>query len=135
MAVKNVFLLLVLVVCLLASATAARELSSYNKPGHNLAARLEASGGLVECWNALNELKSCTNEIVLFFVNGQTDIGPDCCRAIDVITRICWPAMLTSLGFTSEEGNILRGYCYASSGPTAAAPPLAGAPVSAVVLV
>ena len=128
MALRNVFLLLVLV-CLLASVTAARELSSYSKPGQTLAARLEASGGLVECWNALNELKSCTNEIVLFFVNGQTDIGPDCCRAIEVITRNCWPAMLTSLGFTSEEGNILRGYCDASPGP------LAGSPVSPVVVV
>ncbi|XWS44796.1 hypothetical protein CRYUN_Cryun15aG0079200 [Craigia yunnanensis] len=126
--------LFLVLVCLLASVTAARELSSYSKPGHTLAARLEASGGLVECWNALNELKSCTNEIVLFFVNGQTDIGPDCCRAIEVITRNCWPAMLTSLGFTSEEGNILRGYCDASSGPAAAAP-LAGSPVSLVVVV
>ncbi|XVF61815.1 hypothetical protein PTKIN_Ptkin08bG0161000 [Pterospermum kingtungense] len=124
MDLKNVFLVMVLV-CFLANAAAARELSSYSKPvGYNLAARLEASGGLVECWNALNELKSCTTEIVLFFVNGQADIGPDCCRAIEVITRNCWPAMLTSLGFSSEEGNILRGYCDASPGP--AAGPLAG---------
>lgn len=127
MAFRNVFL-----VCLLASVSvsAARELSSNSKPVHTLAARLDASGGLVECWNALNELKSCTNEIVLFFVNGQTDIGPDCCRAIEVITRNCWPAMLTSLGFTSEEGNILRGYCDASPAPAAAPAPLAGSPVS-----
>ncbi|KAH9747698.1 Aldehyde oxygenase (deformylating) [Citrus sinensis] len=39
-------------------------------------------------------------------------------RAIDIITRNCWPAMLTSLGFTAEEGNILRGYCDASSAPS-----------------
>ncbi|KAK9225002.1 hypothetical protein WN943_010044 [Citrus x changshan-huyou] len=26
--------------------------------------------------------------------------------------------MLTSLGFTTEEGNILRGYCDASSAPS-----------------
>ncbi|KAE8728283.1 hypothetical protein F3Y22_tig00004630pilonHSYRG00109 [Hibiscus syriacus] len=30
--------------------------------------------------------------------------------------------MLTSLGFTSEEGNVLRGYCEASSAPVAAPP-------------
>ncbi|OMO55910.1 hypothetical protein CCACVL1_26923 [Corchorus capsularis] len=141
MALKNVFIALVLA-CVLAShvATAARELSSNSKAavaaaaGHNLAARLdEAGGGLIECWNALNELKSCTNEIVLFFINGQTDIGPDCCRAIEIITRNCWPAMLTSLGFTPEEGNILRGYCDASSGgpaPGSTAAPYASPPVS-----
>ncbi|GMI99380.1 hypothetical protein HRI_003607300 [Hibiscus trionum] len=123
MALKTVFLVVVLV-CFSANAAAASEvsMSKYSKPGHNLVARLEASGGLVECWDALNELKSCTNEIVLYFVNGQTDIGPDCCRAIEIITRSCWPAMLTSLGFTSEEGNILRGYCDASAA-AAAAPP------------
>ncbi|XVE86612.1 hypothetical protein DITRI_Ditri18aG0048000 [Diplodiscus trichospermus] len=110
-----------LILVLLVSATAAREISTYSKRGHNLAARLEASGGLVECWNTLKELKSCTNEIFMNFINGQTDIGPDCCRAIEVITRNCWPAMLTFLGFTSKEGNILRGYCDAPSGP--AVPP------------
>ncbi|XVE83283.1 hypothetical protein DITRI_Ditri16bG0075500 [Diplodiscus trichospermus] len=134
MAVGNVFLVLVFV-CLLASVTAARELSSYSKPGNNVVPRLESGGGLVECWSALNELKSCTNEIILFFVNGQTAIGPDCCRAIEVITRNCWPAMLTSLGFTSEEGNILRGYCDASSGPAAAAPPFADSPVGPLDMV
>ncbi|XWS33220.1 hypothetical protein CRYUN_Cryun22dG0062300 [Craigia yunnanensis] len=98
-------------------------LSSKTRFCQTLAARLEASGGLVECWKALNELKSCINKIVLFFVNGQTDFGPDRCRAIEVITSNCWPAMLTSLAFKSEEGNILRGYCDASPGP-AAVPPL-----------
>lgn len=82
--------------------------------------RLETSGGLVECWTALLELKSCSNEIVLFFLNGQTDIGNDCCRAVVFIARNCWPAMLTSLGFTVQEGDILQGYCDA----IAAAPPL-----------
>ncbi|GAY64326.1 hypothetical protein CUMW_232670 [Citrus unshiu] len=56
------------------------------------------------------ELKSCSNEIA--------DIVLDCCCAIDIITCNCWPAMLTSLGFTAEEGNILRGYCDASSAPS-----------------
>ncbi|KAG8383419.1 hypothetical protein BUALT_Bualt04G0010800 [Buddleja alternifolia] len=35
-------------------------------------------------------------------------------RAIKVIERDCWPAMLGSLGYTTEEGDILRGYCDAS---------------------
>ncbi|KAI3733090.1 hypothetical protein L1987_64308 [Smallanthus sonchifolius] len=69
------------------------------------------SGGLMDCWNALLELKSCTNEIILFLVNGDSYLTIDCCRAIRVITYGCWPSMLTSLGFTSEEGDILQGYC------------------------
>ncbi|KAL5820599.1 hypothetical protein ACOSQ3_022481 [Xanthoceras sorbifolium] len=87
-----------------------------------LIANTAASGGQAECWNALLEIKSCSNEIILFFLNGQADIGSDCCRAIAIITRNCLPAMLTSLGFTAEEGNILRGYCDASPAPVAVAP-------------
>ncbi|KAM7275216.1 hypothetical protein ACFE04_017082 [Oxalis oulophora] len=87
-----------------------------------------SGGGLVECWNALYELKSCTNEIILFFINGQADIGKDCCKAIDIITKNCWPAMLTSIGFTAEEGNILRGYC---DGSTPTPTPSTNAPAAA----
>ncbi|KAK8663779.1 hypothetical protein V6N13_083584 [Hibiscus sabdariffa] len=117
MALRDLFHLLVIVCCLLASVTSARQLSSSIKLGHNLAARLDDNRGLAECWSALNELKSCTDEIILFFVNGQTDIDTDCCGAVEVITRNCWPTMLTSLGFTSEEGRILRGYCDVSNAP------------------
>ncbi|XP_009114168.1 egg cell-secreted protein 1.4 [Brassica rapa] len=90
----------------------------------NIAARLQI-GGLMECWNALYELKSCTNEIVLFFLNGETKLGVSCCEAVDVITTNCWPAMLTSLGFTSEEANVLRGFCHDpnTSGSSPAASP------------
>lgn len=90
----------------------------------NIAARLQ-SGGIMECWNALYELKSCTNEIVLFFLNGETKLGVSCCEAVDVITNSCWPAMLTSLGFTSEEANVLRGFCQNpnSSGSSPASSP------------
>ncbi|GAY52671.1 hypothetical protein WN943_018870 [Citrus x changshan-huyou] len=64
------------------------------------------------------ELKSCSNELIIFFLNSQADIGSDCCRTVDIITGNCWHAMLTSLGFTVEEGNIVRGYCDASSAPS-----------------
>ncbi|XP_031272093.1 egg cell-secreted protein 1.4-like [Pistacia vera] len=127
MALRNVLLILALLMAV-ATSTAAR--NSYNslhiKPGHNLAARLKASGGLTECWNALLELKSCTNEIILFFLNGQASLGPDCCNAVDIITRNCWPAMLVSVGFTAEEGNILTAYCDIPPAPRAA-PPVADA--------
>lgn len=113
---KSIVLLVVAVTWLAAptTTTATRNVAAV-KPGFNLAERIKTSGETVDCWSALLELKSCSNEIVLFFLNGQTDIGPDCCRSIGIITRNCWPAMLTYIGFTAEEGNILRGYCDAVS--------------------
>ncbi|XP_078160149.1 egg cell-secreted protein 1.4-like [Carex rostrata] len=83
--------------------------------GSNLEARLQ-SNGLVQCWDSLIELRSCTGEIILFFVNGETYLGPSCCRAIGVIQHQCWAAdaMLSALGLTAEEGDVLRGYCDAS---------------------
>ncbi|KAI3855889.1 hypothetical protein MKW98_009671 [Papaver atlanticum] len=82
---------------------------------HNLAARIngEDGAGMVECWNALYELRSCTNEIVLFFMDGEMYLGIECCRAIRIITR----------------EYILRGYCDAShstaprSSPVTVLPP------------
>ncbi|XP_009350361.2 egg cell-secreted protein 1.2-like [Pyrus x bretschneideri] len=118
-------------------ALAARNVINPMQPGYNIpiTARIktgnEGDGGLADCWNALVELKSCSNEVVLFFLNGQADIGPDCCKAIATITHHCWPAMLTSIGFTAEEGTILRRYCDAAASATStnssapASPPLA----------
>uniref|UniRef100_A0A0E0MCV0 Prolamin-like domain-containing protein n=1 Tax=Oryza punctata TaxID=4537 RepID=A0A0E0MCV0_ORYPU len=68
-------------------------------------------GWMMECWSAVTKLGSCTNEIVLFFVNGESYLGPDCCVAIRTVTRRCWPAMLASVGFTAQEADILRGFC------------------------
>lgn len=115
-----------LLACLVSSTGAVRVIEEPRlevtplKPGQGLAQRLEdaaTSGGatLADCWDALVELKACSNEIILFFLNGETSLGAPCCDAIDIITRSCWPAMLTSLGFTPEEGNILRGYCDAKA--------------------
>ncbi|XP_026458034.1 egg cell-secreted protein 1.2-like [Papaver somniferum] len=117
-------------------------------PGHNLAARINADdggAGMVECWNALYELRSCTNEIILFFMDGDMYLGLECCRAIRIITRDCWPSMLTSVGFTAEEGDILRGYCDASSSAaprishvsmlTPVQPPYISGPSTSAVLV
>ncbi|XBH56612.1 hypothetical protein VPH35_078399 [Triticum aestivum] len=56
---------------------------------------------------------SCTGEIILFFLNGEAYLGPGCCRAICVIEQRCWAAdlMLSVIGFTPEEGDMLKGYC------------------------
>ncbi|MCL7050194.1 hypothetical protein MKW94_001433 [Papaver nudicaule] len=51
-------------------------------------------------------------------MDGEMYLGIECCRAIRVITRECWPSMLTSVGFTAEEGDILKGYCDASLSAT-----------------
>ncbi|GJN13698.1 hypothetical protein PR202_gb00433 [Eleusine coracana subsp. coracana] len=86
-------------------------------------------GGIVECWGALAQLGSCTSEIFLFLVNGNSYIGPECCRAIRGATLHCWPAMLASVGFTAEQADVLRGFCEgeeAADGNNDDAPPPAG---------
>ncbi|CAJ1937911.1 unnamed protein product [Sphenostylis stenocarpa] len=74
--------------------------------GHGAATR-----DMVECWSNLIQLKSCSNEIMHFLINGGADIGSYCCCAITVITHNCWPSMLTSLGYTYQETLYMRSYC------------------------
>ncbi|OEL35770.1 hypothetical protein BAE44_0003211 [Dichanthelium oligosanthes] len=87
-------------------------------------------GGFAECWGAMVELQSCTSEIVLFFMNGESYIGPECCVTICGATRHCWPSMLASIGFTEEEADVLHGFCDAepADGPP---PPSPSGPVQA----
>ncbi|KAL6902300.1 hypothetical protein ACP4OV_005176 [Aristida adscensionis] len=77
-----------------------------------MAQRLDGEGSQ-QCWEALVEIKSCTGEIILFFLNGEAYLGPGCCRAIRVIEQRCWAAdaVLSAIGFTPEEGDMLKGYC------------------------
>ncbi|XP_026377522.1 egg cell-secreted protein 1.2-like [Papaver somniferum] len=112
---------------------AARDLTTVSRSlvGHNLAARIngeDRGAGMAECLNALYELRSCTNEIILFFMDGEMYLGIECCRAIRIITRECWPSMLTSVGFTAEQGDILRGYCDASHSTASLSSPFAMLP-------
>jgi hypothetical protein len=83
----------------------------------------QQGGGFGECWGAVMGLSSCYGEILLFFVNGESYIGPDCCVAIRGATRYCWPAMLASVGFTAEEADVLRGFCDGEEAEAARAPP------------
>ncbi|MCL7036843.1 hypothetical protein MKW94_007617 [Papaver nudicaule] len=56
-------------------------------------------------------------------MDGEMYLGIECCRAIRIITRECWPSMLTSVGLTAEEGDILKGYCDAPhSAPSRSSP-------------
>ncbi|KAK8951982.1 Egg cell-secreted protein 1.4 [Platanthera zijinensis] len=76
------------------------------------------------------ELRSFTDEIILFFLNGESYLSLECCRSIRVITHHCWPSMLTALGFTAEEGSVLGGFCDADAATTPPAP----APAPAALL-
>jgi len=70
-----------------------------------------------DCWTALHDVETCSNEIASYFKNGTIDIGTtgySCCHVIKTVTRDCWPNLLNIVGVTSEECNILRGYCGAA---------------------
>lgn len=109
--------------CLLGTNVAtARKFTT--KPTLAARLKLDKAEGSSTCWESLFQLQSCTSEVVLFFLNGQTYLGPGCCRAIKVIQKDCWPDMLGSLGYTAEEGDVLLGYCDASdSGDAVPKPP------------
>ncbi|KAM7254196.1 hypothetical protein ACFE04_031878 [Oxalis oulophora] len=79
----------------------------------SLAARLKVDDDSSEtnCWDTLFHLQACSGELILFFLNGETYLGRGCCQAIHTIGNKCWPNMIDTLGFTSEEGDILEGYC------------------------
>ncbi|KAK1403974.1 Egg cell-secreted protein 1.4 [Heracleum sosnowskyi] len=113
MAPKNLQTTITMLSCLLLVLNA----TCYTSKNVDIAGRLEGEGDTGECWNALLDLKSCSNEIVLFLLNGESYLGMDCCRAIRTITHGCWPSMFSSLGFTSAEADILRDYCTSKSPP------------------
>ncbi|EEF38038.1 egg cell-secreted protein 1.1 [Ricinus communis] len=73
--------------------------------------KLDEEASSISCWDSLVQLQACTGEIILFFLNGETYLGHSCCEAIRIITKQCWPTMIDTLGFTTEEGDILEGYC------------------------
>ncbi|AQL07355.1 Egg cell-secreted protein 1.1 [Zea mays] len=97
-----------------------------------LAERLEGAE-TQQCWEALVEIKSCTGEIIILFIRGEAFLGPGCCRAIRVIEQSCWAAdsMMSIIGFTPQEGDMLKGYCDAgddnATGGQSGSPPPRGA--------
>lgn len=113
MAPKNLQTTITMLSCLILVLNA----TCYRPTKPDIAVRLQGEGDTGECWNALLELKSCSNEIVLFLLNGESYLGMDCCRAIRTITHGCWPSMLSSIGFSSEEADILRDYCGSKAPP------------------
>ncbi|KAE8652773.1 hypothetical protein Csa_022882 [Cucumis sativus] len=75
-------------------------------PKTSLATRLKLDSETSDCWGTLHELQACTGEVVTFFLTGETYLGSNCCQAIKVIQHECWPTLLASLGYTTEEALI-----------------------------
>ncbi|KAL9663662.1 hypothetical protein QQ045_019053 [Rhodiola kirilowii] len=122
MVFKIMFTLLVLSSMFASNVSATRSLTIDTD---SLSSRLQGnngSAGYWDCWNALMEIRSCSNEIVSFFLNGKADLGESCCKSISIITHNCWPNMLSSLGFTAAEGNVLTGFCDKGNVAPAASP-------------
>ncbi|CAN0877446.1 Egg cell-secreted protein 1.4 [Linum grandiflorum] len=92
----------------------------------------EKAAGMVDCWEALVEIKSCSGELFQYFVSGRRRVdavSQGCCRAVRTITHNCWPTMLVSVGFTAQQAYFLRGYCDAALADGEVPTPLAPAPV------
>ncbi|GMI91691.1 EGG CELL 1.1 [Hibiscus trionum] len=89
----------------------ARPLDLRKATRSDLLARLKLDEESPYCWDSLIQLQSCTGELIMFFLNGETEIGQSCCRAIRTVSRQCWPNMIDTLGFTTQETHIVEGYC------------------------
>ncbi|KAL2931907.1 Egg cell-secreted protein 1.4 [Bienertia sinuspersici] len=138
MALKSILFMFLAIAFLMPNATT----SSRNLPNNvinnprvlDLVTRLQVNkdgtnAPTTDCWTSLAELKTCSNEIIGFFLNGYTDIDTPCCQAIEVIIHHCWPSMLSVLGFTTEEGDLLAAYC---SNESSSSPAPVGSPPDAV---
>ncbi|XP_022772368.1 egg cell-secreted protein 1.1 [Durio zibethinus] len=100
--------LIVLLALIMATVNQARLLDT---PRPSLVVRLKMDAESPSCWESLIQIQACTGEVILFFLNGETYLGDSCCHAIHTIGHQCWPNMLETLGYTTEEGDILQGYC------------------------
>ncbi|POO00319.1 Prolamin-like domain containing protein [Trema orientale] len=94
----------------------------------NIMARLKLEDESSNCWDSLIQLQACTGEIILFFLNGETYLGPSCCQAIRIIGQHCWPAMFGTIGFTTEEADVLEGYCDKETAHSPPPPPPPSSP-------
>ncbi|KAL6217746.1 hypothetical protein ACLB2K_010963 [Fragaria x ananassa] len=128
--------LLVLTMPFMVSSTS-RPLNYPTRSKSNLAARLKLDEESSTCWESLLQFQACSKEVVLFFLNGETSLGEGCCKALSTIEHLCWPALLGSLGLTTEETDILKGYCdeadQIQSPPTSPSPPSVHQPTGKLV--
>ncbi|KAJ6354675.1 hypothetical protein OIU77_005308 [Salix suchowensis] len=103
----KLFLFAAVLACISLDGAKARSLASIS----NLSARLKLDEESPNCWDSLFQLQACTGEIVLFFLDGETRLGHSCCQAMSTVGEHCWPNMIGTIGFTTEESKILEGYC------------------------
>ncbi|KAJ6706469.1 PROTEIN putative EXPRESSED-RELATED [Salix purpurea] len=66
----------------------------------NLSARLKLDEESPNCWDSLFQLQACIREM---FYSSST--------ALSTVGEHCWPNMIGTLGFTTEESQILDDYC------------------------
>ncbi|PRQ25531.1 egg cell-secreted protein 1.3-like [Rosa rugosa] len=135
---SKLFLLTALLVLTMSFVVSTSRSSNYpTGRKSNLAARLNLDEESSTCWESLFQLQACSKEVVLFFLNGETYLGDGCCKAIRTIEHQCWPALLGSLGLTTEETDILKGYCdeadQIQSPPTSPSPPSVHQPTGKLV--
>ncbi|KAJ6326105.1 hypothetical protein OIU76_003485 [Salix suchowensis] len=104
----KLFLFAAVLACISLDGAKARPLAASIS---NLSARLKLDEESPNCWDSLFQLQACTGEIVLFFLDGETRLGHSCCQALSTVGEHCWPNMIGTLGFTTEESQILEGYC------------------------
>lgn len=110
----KLFVLVALVVISCISSTSIVESRKLSNPSNlpSLETRLKVNGTEPSnCWESLFKLQACSGEIITFFINGETYLGNECCKAIRVIGHDCWPKVVASLGFTNLETYTLEGYC------------------------
>ncbi|CAI8596541.1 unnamed protein product [Vicia faba] len=110
----KLFVLVALVTISFISSTSIVESRKLSNPSNlpSLEARLKVNGTEPSnCWESLFKLQACSGEIITFFINGETYLGNECCKAIRVIGHDCWPKVVASLGFTNLETYTLEGYC------------------------
>ena len=114
----KLFLFAAFLACSGLDGAKARPLASIS----NLSARLKLDEESPNCWDSLFQLQACTGEIVLFFLNGEARLGHSCCQALSTVGEHCWPNMIGTLGFTTEESQILEGYCEKAADSTTPSP-------------
>lgn len=123
----NLYIPLLILLTYSLNLTSSREIPPLNititnSSIHTIQQRLKLAGetpgtSSIDCWASMFELQSCTGEVIQFFGDGETYLGPGCCQAIRVIEHHCWPDMMTTLGFTTDEGDVLQGYCDSEAAP------------------
>ncbi|KAE9608724.1 putative Prolamin-like domain-containing protein [Lupinus albus] len=100
--------LFIVIICTLTTIVMARPLTP-NTTTSTHATRLGFDDNN-KCWETLFELQSCSGEVMMFFLNGETYLGSGCCHALLTIAQQC-STLITTLGLTQHECDIMRGYC------------------------